>query len=124
MSRSNEYPAASYPRTAEECWDLGGSFYQEWYSNQQGMDAFMREYDSVKRQARDAQRRIDREVPGSQQQRALVRQHGAVLQRYKTLQAQLDRQTYLENSMRGLARYMQRHAMITKNDVPTFPVNI
>lgn len=84
----------------------------------------MREYDSVKGQAQDAQRLIDRVVPGSQQQRALVRQNGAVLQRYKAHKAQPDRQKYLENSVRGLARYMQRHAIITKNDVPTLTHSI
>ncbi|KAM3426804.1 hypothetical protein NHJ13734_009253 [Beauveria thailandica] len=124
MSRANEYPAASFPHTADECWALGGSFYQEWYSQQSGMDALTREFQSISRRVQDAQRRIDREVPGSQQQRALVRENGQLLQRYRALKAQLDRQQYLQNSMRALGKYMQRHGMVHKDDVQTFPINM
>jgi len=95
------------------------------------MQEAVREKDQEERRigqaARAAQNRINREVPGSQQQRALVRQYGTpggLLEQYHGVRKTLDRDLWLKRSMKGLGAHMRRRALIYKDDVPTFPLDI
>ncbi|OBT51971.1 hypothetical protein VE04_07368 [Pseudogymnoascus sp. 24MN13] len=125
MNRSNtEYPSVQYPQNGEDCWALGGRWYQEWKYINQNMETTSREYGRLRPDAENALRRIDREVMGSQQQRAISRQYADVLERYGKVKAILNRNEWLKRSMKGLGNHMRRNALLYKDDVPTFPLNM
>lgn len=121
--RRNEYPPEQYPTTAEECWELGASWYSDWYALQDNIEQVERDFAAIRVRAEDAMRRINREVQGSQQQRALSRQYATVLGQYNTLKQTLNRNSWLKNSMKGLGKYMKRGGLVFKDDIPTFPLS-
>ncbi|KAK3994355.1 hypothetical protein QBC44DRAFT_391530 [Cladorrhinum sp. PSN332] len=121
-NQPNEYPPAYYPETAQECWDMGGRWYDEWHALQGRLPHVRQDFEAIRVQAENAQRQINRDAQGSQRQRAVTRRHAAVIRKWTSLKQALRRNSWLRESMKGLGKYMERNALVYPDDTKTFPL--
>lgn len=123
QDQTNECPPSEYPPRRWGCWKTGGAWYKEWITLHQKRMDFSELCDLIvdaKKQLRQTRCRWE---PNDEQHHQALRRHYNAIGCYNALKVDLDRNSWLERSMKGLGAYMRRKEMVYQDDIPAFPLD-